>query len=86
MSKHLISLASGVLPDFPAEDIVKAAQSTGYDAVGLMIDERWTDETTKRVQRLLATQPLPVLDVEVVWIQPGVTRDPDHERIISIGG
>ena len=85
MSNHLISLASGVLPEFPGEDIVRAAQTTGYDAVGLTIDERWTDDTTHRVCELLESQPLPVLDVEVVWIHPGVFRDPDHERIIDIG-
>jgi hypothetical protein len=29
---------------------------------------------------------LTVLDVEVIWLQPGANPDPDHQRIIEIGG
>ncbi|MFM6853791.1 MAG: sugar phosphate isomerase/epimerase family protein [Sphingopyxis sp.] len=81
----MISLASGILPEFGAVDVVHAASCAGYDAVGLWVDPaEWTPATTIAVNRRLADANLRVLDVEVVWIKPG-PLDPAHLTIIDIG-
>lgn len=85
MSDHLISLASGVVPEFGPAETIAAAAAGGWDAVGLWVEPAdWTAATTREVRSRLADSGLPVLDVEVVWIKPG-PLDPAHKRIIDIG-
>lgn len=80
-----IALASGVLPEFGPLDLVRAASGAGFDAVGLWVEpEQWTATTTRAVRAALADAALPVIDVEVAWLQPGSDRDL-HRRIIDIG-
>lgn len=80
-----ISLASGVLPEFGPVDIVKAAVTGGYDAVGLWIEpEEWTAATTREVKAALGDSGLELLDVEVIWIKPDSDLDL-HRRTIDIG-
>lgn len=85
MSDHLISVASGVVPEFGPAETVAAAATGGWDAVGLWVEPTdWTAATTREVCGRLADSGLSVLDVEVVWIRPG-PLDPAHKRIIDIG-
>lgn len=80
-----ISLASGVLPEFGAVDVVKAAVSGGFDAVGLWVEpENWTAATTREVRAVLDGSGLELLDVEVIWIKPDSDLDA-HRRSIDIG-
>ena len=80
-----IALASGVLPEFGPLDLVHAAAGAGFDAVGLWVEPgAWSAATTRAVRAALADTALPVIDVEVAWLQPGI--DPAaHRRIIDIG-
>ena len=69
---HLLSLAAGVLPEFPPDRIVQAAAEAGYRATGIWCDtETWTDKTTREVHRQLRNGALQALDIEVIWIRPG---------------
>jgi sugar phosphate isomerase/epimerase len=80
-----LSLASGVLPEFGAVDVVEAGAATGFDAVGLWIDPpEWTAQHTRDTRAALARTGIPVLDVEVVWIKPDSALD-DHRKVIDVG-
>ena len=85
MNSHMISLASGVVPELNPVETVIAASAGGWDAVGLWVEpEHWTDSTSRDVRNRLAEMGLKVLDVEVVWIKSGAL-DPMHLRTIDIG-
>lgn len=82
---HKLSLASGVLPEFGAVDVVEAGGAAGFDAVGLWVDvAEWTAQATRETRAALAHTGLPVLDVEVVWIKPDSALD-DHRKVIDVG-
>jgi sugar phosphate isomerase/epimerase len=80
-----LSLASGVLPEFGALDVVRAGAEAGFDAVGFWVDPaEWTAADTRAARAALGATDLSLLDVEVVWIKPD--SDPDaHRRIIDVG-
>jgi sugar phosphate isomerase/epimerase len=80
-----IGLASGVLREFGPVETIRAAAAGGWDMVGLWVDPKsWTDDTTASVCAALAETGLSVIDVEVIWIQPG-PLDPGHLRILDVG-
>ena len=80
-----ISLASGVLPEFGATDVIEAGHAAGFDAVGLWVDPaQWSAQTTRDTRAALERTGMPVLDVEVIWIRPD-TRLDDHRRVIDVG-
>jgi len=82
---HKLSLASGVLPEFGAVDVVEAGAAAGFDAVGLWVDPlEWTARDTRETSAALARTGLPALDVEVVWIRPD-TRLDDHRKVLDVG-
>jgi sugar phosphate isomerase/epimerase len=80
-----IGLASGVVRELGPVETIRAAAAGGWDMVGLWVDpDSWTDATTVDVCAALAETGLPVIDVEVIWIQHG-PLDPAHLRILDIG-
>ena len=80
-----ISLASGVVPEFGPVETIRAAQLGGFDAVGLWVDpETWTDSTTREARAALADAGLPLVDVEVIWIQPRSDMTL-HKKVIDVG-
>ena len=80
-----LSLASGVLPEFGAVEVVRAGAEAGFDAVGLWVDpETWTPGDTRAARSALAGTDLDLLDVEVVWIKPDSRLD-DHRKVIDVG-
>ncbi|MFT4056344.1 MAG: sugar phosphate isomerase/epimerase [Novosphingobium sp.] len=82
---HKLSLASGVLPEFGAVDVIEAGAAAGFDAVGLWVDPlEWTAQHTRDSRAALQRTGLPVLDVEVVWIRPDTTLD-DHRKVLDVG-
>jgi sugar phosphate isomerase/epimerase len=84
MSTHLISLASGVVPEFTPAQTAAAAADSGFRAVGIWVDvDTWDAGVTRDVRRIVADAGLKVLDAEVIWIQPG-GLDPAHLRIVDI--
>lgn len=85
MIQPLLSLASGVLPEFSPEQTAAAAIAAGWPAVGIWVEPAtWTAATAADVRSRTADAGIVVLDVEVVWLKPG-EDDPDHFRIIDAG-
>jgi sugar phosphate isomerase/epimerase len=81
----LLSLASGVLPEFTPQQGVAAAIAAGWPAVGIWVEAAtWTQTIAQEVRALTQDAGILVLDVEVIWIRPG-PDDPDHFRIIDAG-
>lgn len=84
-SVPLLSLASGVLPDVPPDQAAAAVIAAGWPAAGIWIDMKtWTAATAAEIRSRTADSGLIILDVEVIWLQPG-EDDPDHFRIIDAG-
>jgi sugar phosphate isomerase/epimerase len=84
MTGHLVSLASGVLPEFTPVQMAAAAAGSGFEAVGLWVEtDKWDAGVTRDIRRIVADAGLIVLDAEVIWIRPG-PLDPDHLRIVDI--
>jgi sugar phosphate isomerase/epimerase len=82
---NLISLASGVVPEFGPIDTINAAAYAGFDAVGLWIEpELWTPTLMREAKVALDSSGLRLLDVEVIWIKPNSDMDM-HKRSIDIG-
>jgi Xylose isomerase-like TIM barrel len=80
-----ISLASGVVPEFGPVETIRAAQFGGFDEVGLWVDPAtWTETQTREARAALADTGLPLLDVEVIWIQPGSDMGL-HKKVIDVG-
>ena len=80
-----ISLASGVLPEFGAVDVIEAARAAGFDMAGIWVEpEDWTAADTVAARAALAATGIPALDVEVVWIKPGSSLDA-HRKVLDVG-
>jgi|SRR5690606_24838582 len=84
MSAPLLSLASGVIPEASPLELIGAAAAAGYAAVGLWVEpERFSAGYLKTVKSALLDHQLRLLDVEVIWIQPGA-MNPSHLRTLDI--
>ena len=81
---RMISLAAGVLPEFPPEVVVDSAAAARFPAVGLRIDgQQWPEERVHALRNKIECAGLILLDVEVVWISPGPPDD-DLLELVSI--
>jgi sugar phosphate isomerase/epimerase len=87
MREPALSLAAGVLPEFPPDVIVTAAAAAGYPATGIWFDpESWTDSVSGRVRRALDSANLTALDIEVIWMRGGRAVSDTARRLIATGG
>lgn len=83
---RILSLATGTLPDVSPPDVVRAAAAAGFTHCGVWFDaEQWTDATTRAVRTALEETGTQLLDLEVIWINPGM-HDPHHDRAIATAG
>ena len=83
-NKRLISLAAGVVQEYPADQVVYAAAEAGFNAAGIWCDlETWTNDHTARVKQALIDTGITALDIEVVWFKPGEPID-THNRFVDI--
>ena len=82
-----LSLASGVHPELPPDEMVRVAGEAGYDGVGIWVEPgmNWKPGTTAAVREQLQNHHLVLLDVEVIWLRAGAKPDPVHHQIIDIG-
>lgn len=72
MALPLLCLASGVLPEHPAETVAAAAARGGWPAFGVRIEpDEWTDARAHDLKRRADGDGLVILDAEVVWIREG---------------
>ncbi len=80
-----ISFASGIVPEFGPVDTIRAAAAGGFDMTGLWVEPgEWTDTMTREARAALADTGLPLLDVEVIWVQPGSDMGL-HKKVIDVG-
>ena len=80
-----ISFASGIVPEFGPVETIRAAHAGGFDMTGLWVEPgEWTDTKTREARTALADTGLPLLDVEVIWIQPGSDMAL-HRKVIDVG-
>ena len=81
---RLISLASGVMPDFAPQELIYAAAEAGFTAAGIWCDiNTWNPQRSTAVSQALAETGLCPLDLEVVWLQPG-EPDSAHDAMLDI--
>jgi sugar phosphate isomerase/epimerase len=81
---RLLSLAAGVVQEFPPEDVVYAAAGAGFNATGIWCDlSSWSNQRSERVRAALVDTGLCALDLEVVWLKPGEALD-THDLMIEI--
>jgi sugar phosphate isomerase/epimerase len=81
----LLSLASGVLPEFTPQQTAAAAVAAGWKATGIWVEpSTWTRTVAQEVRAIVQDAGIPVLDVEVIWLKPGADN-PDHFRVIDAG-
>ncbi|MFA7440628.1 MAG: TIM barrel protein [Sphingomonadaceae bacterium] len=85
MKRHQIAMASGIMPEATPVQLIEMAAAAGFDFGGMWIEPtEWTAGTTRAVRDAMRATGLPLLDVEVLWLQPG-PPDPEHLRIVDIG-
>ncbi len=83
-SPRTLSLAAGTVLDCAPDRAVEVAAEAGFDAVGLWFDPAaWSDATTVRVERALATAGIGALDIEPVILGRGADGG---ERLIDTAG
>jgi sugar phosphate isomerase/epimerase len=80
-----IALASGVVPECGPLETIRAAAAGGFDGVGLWVEpDSWSAGITRDCRTALADTGLELIDVEVIWIKPGVDLSA-HKAVIDIG-
>ncbi len=80
MSKRLLSLAAGVMIEFPAEEVVSAAAAAGWPACGIWFDlEQWSDAREREIKRRLDDTGVVALDIEPIIV--GVGDDPTDRLV-----
>ena len=68
----LLCLASGVLPEYPAETLCSAAAASGFPAFGVRVEpDEWDIARARDLGRQAHDEGLVILDAEVLWIRPG---------------
>ncbi|MCB1843315.1 MAG: sugar phosphate isomerase/epimerase [Halioglobus sp.] len=84
MGNHrLLSLAAGVVQEFPPERAVYAAHAAGFNAVGIWCDSTtWSAASTRAVRTALHDTGLVALDLEVLWMHPGERVD-QHDAMLD---
>ena len=84
MTRRVLSLAAGVLPEATPAQLVEAAAYGGFDMGGMWAErETWTQATTRAVRRQCGEAGVKLLDIEVAWIMPG-PPDPWLTELVDI--
>lgn len=80
---RILSLAAGVVQEFPPERAVYAAHAAGFNAVGIWCDSTtWSAASTRAVRTALEDTGLVALDLEVLWMHPGERVD-RHDAMLG---
>jgi len=84
MTRRLISLAAGIMPEATPGQLVEAAARAGFDFGGMWAEQdSWTPATTRAIRRQLDEAGVDLLDLEVAWIKPGAP-DPWLTELVGI--
>lgn len=81
---RLVSLGAGVMPEFPAENVVYAAATAGFNAAGIWCEPlAWDSQRTRAVRAALEDTGICPLDLEVIWFKPGESLS-THDAMIDV--
>lgn len=84
MTRRLISLAAGIMPEATPAQLIEAAAASDFDFGGMWAErETWTPATTRAVRQQAADAGVQLLDLEVAWIMPGAP-DPWLTELVDI--
>jgi sugar phosphate isomerase/epimerase len=84
MTRRLVSLAAGIMPEATPAQLVEAAASAGFDMGGMWAEQDiWTPATTRAVRQQACEAGVDLLDLEVAWIKPG-EPDPWLTELVEI--
>lgn len=84
MTRRLISLAAGIMPEATPAQMIEAAAASDFDFGGMWAErETWTPATTRAICRQARDAGVALLDLEVAWIMPGAP-DPWLVELVEI--
>jgi len=84
MTRRLISLAAGIMPEATPAQLIEAAAVCDFDFGGMWAErETWTPATTRAIRKQARDAGVELLDLEVAWIMPGAP-DPWLTGLVDI--
>ncbi len=84
MTRRLISLAAGIMPEATPAQLIECAAACDFDFGGMWIEkDTWTPATTRAVRAQARDAGVELLDCEVAWIMPG-PPDPWLTELVHI--
>lgn len=84
MTRRLISLAAGIMPEATPSQLIECAAASDFDFGGMWCErETWTPATTRAIRAQARDAGVPLLDCEVAWIMPG-PPDPWLTELVHI--
>jgi sugar phosphate isomerase/epimerase len=84
VTKRLISLAAGIMPEATPSQLIECAAASGFDFGGMWVEQdSWTPATTRAIRQQARDAGVELLDVEVAWIMPGAP-DPWLAELVDI--
>ncbi len=84
MTKRLISLAAGIMPEATPAQLIECAAASDFDFGGMWVEkDSWTPATTRAIRSQARDAGVELLDCEVAWIMPGAA-DPWLTQLVDI--
>jgi sugar phosphate isomerase/epimerase len=84
MTRRLISLAAGIMPEATPSQLIECAAGSDFDFGGMWIEkDSWTPATTRAIRQQARDAGVELLDCEVAWIMPGPS-DPWLTELVHI--
>ena len=84
MTRRLISLAAGIMPEATPSQLIECAAASDFDFGGMWVErETWTTATTRAIRQQARDAGVELLDCEVAWIMPGAP-DPWLTELVEI--
>jgi sugar phosphate isomerase/epimerase len=72
MTRRLISLAAGIMPEATPKQLIECAAASDFDFGGMWVEkDSWTPATTRAIRQQARDAGVELLDCEVAWIMPG---------------
>ena len=84
MTRRLISLAAGIMPEATPAQLIECAAASDFDFGGMWAErDTWTPATTRAIRQQARDAGVELLDLEVAWIMPGAP-DPWLTELVHI--
>jgi sugar phosphate isomerase/epimerase len=84
VTRRLISLAAGIMPEATPAQLIECAAASDFDFSGMWVEkDSWTPATTRAIRQKARDAGVALLDCEVAWIMPG-PPDPWLTELVDI--